>query len=110
MAAALAAWRLPAGRRACRHDARRLPERAWILRQFGGDLRGGIARKDAAVSSAGFFTSQSTTNRRCHREPHAWNDGAVRRNVQHGWVTAAGNQLVDEATYHASPMYQNFWK
>ena len=30
--------------------------------------------------------------------------------VQHGWVTAAGNQLVDEATYHASPMYQNFWK
>lgn len=30
--------------------------------------------------------------------------------VQHGWVTAAGNQLVDEAAYHASPMYQNFWK
>jgi DNA-binding CsgD family transcriptional regulator len=25
-----------------------------------------------------------------------------------GWVTAAGNQLVNEATYHASPYYQTF--
>jgi DNA-binding CsgD family transcriptional regulator len=27
-----------------------------------------------------------------------------------GWVTAAGNQLADEASYHASPFYQNFRK
>lgn len=28
----------------------------------------------------------------------------------HGWVTLAGNQLADEASYHASPFYQNFRK
>jgi len=27
-----------------------------------------------------------------------------------GWVTAAGSHLADEATYHASPWYQNFFK
>jgi DNA-binding CsgD family transcriptional regulator len=27
-----------------------------------------------------------------------------------GWVTAAGNQIADEAAYHASPFYQNFRK
>lgn len=27
-----------------------------------------------------------------------------------GWVTAAGNQLADEASYHASPFYQSFRK
>jgi DNA-binding CsgD family transcriptional regulator len=27
-----------------------------------------------------------------------------------GWVTAAGSLLADEATYHASPWYQNFFK
>jgi DNA-binding CsgD family transcriptional regulator len=26
----------------------------------------------------------------------------------HGWVTMAGNQLADEASYRASPFYQNF--
>jgi len=25
-----------------------------------------------------------------------------------GWVTVANNQIADEATYHASPFYQNF--
>jgi DNA-binding CsgD family transcriptional regulator len=27
-----------------------------------------------------------------------------------GWVTVAGNRLVDEATYHASPWYQDYFK
>jgi DNA-binding CsgD family transcriptional regulator len=27
-----------------------------------------------------------------------------------GWVTAAGNHLSDESSYHASPWYQNFFK
>jgi DNA-binding CsgD family transcriptional regulator len=27
-----------------------------------------------------------------------------------GWVTAAGSYLADEASYHASPWYQNFYK
>src|SRR5262249_37111138 len=27
-----------------------------------------------------------------------------------GWVTMAGNQIVDEATYHASPIYLNLRK
>src|SRR6476620_12177247 len=27
-----------------------------------------------------------------------------------GWVTVAGNQIADEATYHASPFYQSFRK
>jgi len=27
-----------------------------------------------------------------------------------GWVTAAGSHLADEATYHASPWYQDFFK
>ena len=30
--------------------------------------------------------------------------------VREGWVTAAGNQLVDEASYHSSPFYQDFRK
>ena len=30
--------------------------------------------------------------------------------MRQGWVTTPGNQIVDEATYHALPMYQNFRK
>jgi DNA-binding CsgD family transcriptional regulator len=30
--------------------------------------------------------------------------------IQQGWVTAAGNTLHDEATHHASPIYQNLRK